>query len=359
MDSAANDVREKVSRVSSLLPKESNQPRVSKSDTDARAVMWIGFSSDQLSAIELNDYLDRNIIDRLSILPGVASITIGGERKYAIRVWLDPDKMSSRNITVTDILRAINSENIEKPAGRLDSNTRELELQMTSKLSDINEFENIVLKIVNGSKIRLSDVARLTIGAETDRGFLRANGKNAIGLGIVRQTKSNVLKVTDAVKSEIEKIRPSLPSNIEMKIGYDQSIFVRESINQVRFALFISMLMVIGVIYYFLRSPSATVIPAITIPISVTATFYIIYLLGYSLNVLTFLALVLAIGLIVDDSIVVLENIKRRIDNGESVYDGSILGAKQITFVVIATTIVLISVFLPLSFMEGKLEDYS
>ena len=354
MDSAANDVREKVSRVSSLLPKESNQPRVSKSDTDARAVMWIGFSSDQLSAIELNDYLDRNIIDRLSILPGVASITIGGERKYAIRVWLDPDKMSSRNITVTDILRAINSENIEKPAGRLDSNTRELELQMTSKLSDVSEFENIVLKIVNGSKIRLSDVARLTIGAETDRGFLRANGKNAIGLGIVRQTKSNVLKVTDAVKSEIEKIRPSLPSNIEMKIGYDQSIFVRESINQVRFALFISMLMVIGVIYYFLRSPSATVIPAITIPISVTATFYIIYLLGYSLNVLTFLALVLAIGLIVDDSIVVLENIKRRIDNGESVYDGSILGAKQITFVVIATTIVLISVFLPLSFMEGK-----
>ena len=354
MDSAANDVREKVSRVSSLLPKESNQPRVSKSDTDARAVMWIGFSSDQLSAIELNDYLDRNIIDRLSILPGVASITIGGERKYAIRVWLDPDKMSSRNITVTDILRAINSENIEKPAGRLDSNTRELELQMTSKLTDIIEFENIVLKIVNGSKIRLSDVARLTIGAETDRGFLRANGKNAIGLGIVRQTKSNVLKVTDAVKSEIEKIRPSLPSNIEMKIGYDQSIFVRESINQVRFALFISMLMVIGVIYYFLRSPSATVIPAITIPISVTATFYIIYLLGYSLNVLTFLALVLAIGLIVDDSIVVLENIKRRIDNGEKVYDGSILGAKQITFVVIATTIVLISVFLPLSFMEGK-----
>ena len=354
MDSAANDVREKVSRVSSLLPKESNQPRVSKSDTDARAVMWIGFSSDQLSAIELNDYLDRNIIDRLSILPGVASITIGGERKYAIRVWLDPDKMSSRNITVTDILRAINSENIEKPAGRLDSNTRELELQMTSKLSDVSDFENIVLKIVNGSKIRLSDVARLTIGAETDRGFLRANGKNAIGLGIVRQTKSNVLKVTDAVKSEIEKIRPSLPSNIEMKIGYDQSIFVRESINQVRFALFISMLMVIGVIYYFLRSPSATVIPAITIPISVTATFYIIYLLGYSLNVLTFLALVLAIGLIVDDSIVVLENIKRRIDNGEKVYDGSILGAKQITFVVIATTIVLISVFLPLSFMEGK-----
>ena len=354
MDSAANDVREKVSRVSSLLPKESNLPRVSKSDTDARAVMWIGFSSEQLSAIELNDYLDRNIIDRFSILPGVASITIGGERKYAIRVWLDPDQMSSRAITVSEILRAIKSENIEKPAGRLDSTSRELELQMTSKLNNIKDFENIVLKSNNESKVRLSDVARVVIGAETDRGFLRANGKNAIGLGIVRQTKSNVLKVTDAVKEEISKIRPSLPDNIEMKVGYDQSIFVKESINQVRIALFISMLMVIGVIYYFLRSSSATIIPAITIPISVIATFYVIYLLGYSLNVLTFLALVLAIGLIVDDSIVVLENIKRRIDNGESVYEGSILGAKQITFVVIATTIVLVSVFLPLSFMEGK-----
>ena len=354
MDSAANDVREKVGRALSKLPRNADQPRVSKSDTDARAVMWIGFSSNQLTSIELNDYLDRNIINRLSILPGVASITIGGERKYAIRVWLNPDEMSARNITVNDVIASINRENVEKPAGRLDSTNRELDLQMTSKLSSISEFKNLLIKNINGKKITLNDISRIEIGAETERGFLRANGEDAIGLGIVRQTKSNVLKVADAVKRELDLIRPSLPENITMDIGYDQSIFVKESIFQVRLALFISMLMVVAVIFYFLRSPSATLIPAITIPISVIATFYIIYVLGFSLNVLTFLALVLAIGLIVDDSIVVLENIKRRIDSGESVYDASILGTKQITFVVIATTIVLVSVFLPLSFMEGK-----
>ena len=197
-------------------------------------------------------------------------------------------------------------------------------------------------------------MAEIIIGAESDRGFLRANNENAIGLGVVRQTKSNVLKVASAIKKELDLIRPTLPSNIDMFIGYDQSVFVDESISEVRFALFISMLMVIGVIYYFLASPAATFIPTITIPVSLISTFYVIYVLGYSLNVLTFLALVLAIGLIVDDSIVVLENIKRRIENGEKAFEASIEGAKQITFVVIATTLVLVAVFLPLSFMGGK-----
>ena len=354
MESAANDVREKVSRATPRLPKDSEQPRVAKSDTDARAILWIGFTSEQLDSIALNDYLDRNVIDRLSILPGVASITVGGERKYAIRIWLDPDKMSSRKITVDDILNAINKENIEKPAGRLDSIDREIGIQVKSKLSDISMFNDIVIKTHENRKIRLGDVAEIIIGAESDRGFLRANNENAIGLGVVRQTKSNVLKVASAIKKELDLIRPTLPSNINMFVGYDQSVFVNESISEVRFALLISMLMVIGVIYYFLASPAATFIPAITIPVSLISTFYVIYALGYSLNVLTFLALVLAIGLIVDDSIVVLENIKRRIENGEKAFEASIEGAKQITFVVIATTLVLVAVFLPLSFMGGK-----
>ena len=354
MESAANDVREKVSRATPRLPKDSEQPRVAKSDTDARAILWIGFTSEQLDSIALNDYLDRNVIDRLSILPGVASITVGGERKYAIRIWLDPDRMSSRKVTVDDVLNAINKENIEKPAGRLDSVDREIGIQVKSKLSDINMFNNIVIKTYDGRKIRLEDVAEIIIGAESDRGFLRANNENAIGLGVVRQTKSNVLKVASAIKKELDLIRPTLPSNIDMFVGYDQSVFVDESISEVRFALLISMLMVIGVIYYFLASPAATFIPTITIPVSLISTFYVIYALGYSLNVLTFLALVLAIGLIVDDSIVVLENIKRRIENGEKAFEASIEGAKQITFVVIATTLVLVAVFLPLSFMGGK-----
>jgi multidrug efflux pump len=354
LDTAANDVRDKVSRVAALLPEEADNPRIAKSDSDARAIMWIGFSSDTLTDIQLNDYLDRNVVDRLSIQPGVASITIGGERKYSVRVWMNPEEISSRGLTVVEVINAIKRENIERGAGRFESIQREIGIKLDTKLRTLNEYNNVVIKHFGDSKILLSDVAEIEIGPESDRGFLRANGKSAIGLGIVRQTKSNVLDVTDNIKNELELIKPSLPENINMTIGYDQSKFVRESISEIRFALTVSMILVILIIYYFLSSKTATIIPAITIPISIIGTFFVIHIFGYSLNVLTFLALVLAIGLIVDDSIVVMENIKRKIESGEDNYSASINGAKQITFVVIATTLVLVSVFLPLSFMGGK-----
>ena len=354
IDSAANDVRDKVSRVAALLPDQADSPRIAKSDSDARAMMWIGFSSDILTSIQLNDYLERNVVDRLSIQPGVASITIGGERKYSVRVWMDPELISSRQLTVIDVIKAIKEENIERGAGRFESEEREIGLKLDSKLKTLEEYNKVVIKHYGDSKIYLSDVARVEIGPESDRGFLRANKKSAIGLGIVRQTKSNVLDVANSIKSELALIKPSLPESIDMSIGYDQSKFVNESISEIRFALSVSMILVILIIYYFLSSKTATIIPAVTIPISLIGTFFIIYIFGYSLNVLTFLALVLAIGLIVDDSIVVMENIKRRIENGEDNYTASINGAKQITFVVIATTLVLVSVFLPLSFMGGK-----
>ena len=267
---------------------------------------------------------------------------------------MDPEQISSRDLTIIDVIQAIKSENIERGAGRFESVDRELGLKLDSKLATLNEYNKIVIKHYGDSKIYLSDVAKIEIGPESDRGFLRANNKSAIGLGIVRQTKSNVLDVANNIKAELELIRPSLPESIDMTIGYDQSLFVNESISEIRFALTVSMILVILIIYYFLSSRTATIIPAITIPISIIGTFFVIYIFGYSLNVLTFLALVLAIGLIVDDSIVVMENIKRRIENGEDNYTASIEGAKQITFVVIATTIVLVSVFLPLSFMGGK-----
>ena len=354
LDTAANDVRDKVSRIAALLPDEADNPRIAKSDSDARAIMWIGFSSDILTSIQLNDYLDRNIVDRLSIQPGVASITIGGERKYSIRIWMDPEQIASRQLTIVDVIRAIKNENIERGAGRFESSEREVGLKLDSKLKTLDEYSKIVIKHFGDSKILLSDVAKIEIGPESERGFLRANKKSAIGLGIVRQTKSNVLDVANNIKDELELIRPSLPESIDMSIGYDQSKFVNESINEIRFALTVSMILVILIIYYFLSSKAATIIPAVTIPISIIGTFFIIHIFGYSLNVLTFLALVLAIGLIVDDSIVVMENIKRRIENGEDNYTAAINGAKQITFVVIATTLVLVSVFLPLSFMGGK-----
>ncbi len=354
LDTAANDVRDKVSRIAALLPDEADNPRIAKSDSDARAIMWIGFSSDILTSIQLNDYLDRNIVDRLSIQPGVASITIGGERKYSIRIWMDPEQIASRQLTIVDVIRSIKNENIERGAGRFESSEREVGLKLDSKLKTLEEYNKIVIRHYGDSKILLSDVAKIEIGPESERGFLRANKKSAIGLGIVRQTKSNVLDVANNIKKELELIRPSLPESIDMSIGYDQSKFVNESISEIRFALTISMILVILIIYYFLSSKAATIIPAITIPISIIGTFFIIHIFGYSLNVLTFLALVLAIGLIVDDSIVVMENIKRRIENGEDNYAAAINGAKQITFVVIATTLVLVSVFLPLSFMGGK-----
>ena len=354
LDTAANDVRDKVSRIAALLPDEADNPRIAKSDSDARAIMWIGFSSDILTSIQLNDYLDRNIVDRLSIQPGVASITIGGERKYSIRIWMDPEQIASRQLTIVDVIRAIKNENIERGAGRFESSEREVGLKLDSKLKTLDEYSKIVIRHFGDSKILLSDVAKIEIGPESERGFLRANKKSAIGLGIVRQTKSNVLDVANNIKDELELIRPSLPESIDMSIGYDQSKFVNESINEIRFALTVSMILVILIIYYFLSSKAATIIPAVTIPISIIGTFFIIHIFGYSLNVLTFLALVLAIGLIVDDSIVVMENIKRRIENGEDNYTAAINGAKQITFVVIATTLVLVSVFLPLSFMGGK-----
>ena len=354
LDTAANDVRDKVSRIAALLPNEADNPRIAKSDSDARAIMWIGFSSDILTSIQLNDYLDRNIVDRLSIQPGVASITIGGERKYSIRIWMDPEQIASRQLTIVDVIRAIKNENIERGAGRFESSEREVGLKLDSKLKTLEEYNKIVIRHFGDSKIILSDVAKIEIGPESERGFLRANKKSAIGLGIVRQTKSNVLDVANNIKEELDLIRPSLPESIDMSIGYDQSKFVNESIYEIRFALTVSMILVILIIYYFLSSKAATIIPAITIPISIIGTFFIIHIFGYSLNVLTFLALVLAIGLIVDDSIVVMENIKRRIENGEDNYTAAINGAKQITFVVIATTLVLVSVFLPLSFMGGK-----
>ena len=354
LDTAANDVRDKVSRIAALLPEEANNPRIAKSDSDARAIMWIGFSSDILTDIQLNDYLDRNVVDRLSIQPGVASITIGGERKYSIRIWMDPEEIASRQLTIVDVIRSIKNENIERGAGRFESSEREVGLKLDSKLKTLKEYNQIVIKHYGDSKILLSDVAKIEIGPETERGFLRANKKSAIGLGIVRQTKSNVLDVANNIKKELKLIRPSLPESIDMSIGYDQSKFVNESISEIRFALTISMILVILIIYYFLSSKAATIIPAITIPISIIGTFFVIHIFGYSLNVLTFLALVLAIGLIVDDSIVVMENIKRRIENGEDNHTAAINGAKQITFVVIATTLVLVSVFLPLSFMGGK-----
>lgn len=354
VDSAANDVRDKVSRVLARLPDEADPPTIAKTEADARPIVYIALFSDRLSLLELTDYADRYLVDQMSIVDGVASVNIYGARRYAMRVHLDRMAMAARNVTVQDIEEAIRRQNVELPSGRVESSMREFTVRAESGLRTAQQFANIVLREQDGYLLRLSEVAKVELGAEDDRTEQRVNGVTAVGLGIIRQSKANAMEISRGVNAAIERLQPSLPAGVTMEVGYDQSKFISQSIYEVFHALMVALGLVIGVIFLFLRSWRATLIPAVAIPVSVIGSFIVIGALGYSVNVLTLLALVLAIGLVVDDAIVVLENIHRRIELGEPPLLASLRGARQIGFAVIATTIVLIAVFVPISLMEGN-----
>jgi multidrug efflux pump len=354
VDAAANDVRDKVSRVLARLPDEADPPTIAKTEADARPIIYIALFSDRLSLLELTDYADRYLVDQMSIVDGVASVNIYGARRYAMRVHLDRMAMAARNVTVQDIEEAIRRQNVELPSGRVESSMREFTVRAESGLRTAQQFGNIVLREQDGYLLRLNEVAKVELGAEDDRTEQRVNGVTAVGLGIIRQSKANAMEISRGVNAAIERLQPSLPAGVTMEVGYDQSKFISQSIYEVFHALMVALGLVIGVIFLFLRSWRATLIPAVAIPVSVIGSFIVIGALGYSVNVLTLLALVLAIGLVVDDAIVVLENIHRRIELGEPPLLASLRGARQIGFAVIATTIVLIAVFVPISLMEGN-----
>ncbi|MFN4278381.1 MAG: efflux RND transporter permease subunit [Ferrovibrio sp.] len=354
VDAAANDVRDKVSRVLARLPDEADPPTIAKTEADARPIIYIALFSDRLSLLELTDYADRYLVDQMSIVDGVASVNIYGARRYAMRVHLDRMAMAARNVTVQDIEEAIRRQNVELPSGRVESSMREFTVRAESGLRTAQQFGNIVLREQDGYLLRLKEVAKVELGAEDDRTEQRVNGVTAVGLGIIRQSKANAMEISRGVNAAIERLQPSLPAGVTMEVGYDQSKFISQSIYEVFHALMVALGLVIGVIFLFLRSWRATLIPAVAIPVSVIGSFIVIGALGYSVNVLTLLALVLAIGLVVDDAIVVLENIHRRIELGEPPLLASLRGARQIGFAVIATTIVLIAVFVPISLMEGN-----
>lgn len=354
VDAAANDVRDKVSRVLARLPDEADPPTIAKTEADARPIIYIALFSDRLSLLELTDYADRYLVDQMSIVDGVASVNIYGARRYAMRVHLDRMAMAARNVTVQDIEEAIRRQNVELPSGRVESSMREFTVRAESGLRTAQQFGNIVLREQDGYLLRLKEVAKVELGAEDDRTEQRVNGVTAVGLGIIRQSKANAMEISRGVNAAIERLQSSLPAGVTMEVGYDQSKFISQSIYEVFHALMVALGLVIGVIFLFLRSWRATLIPAVAIPVSVIGSFIVIGALGYSVNVLTLLALVLAIGLVVDDAIVVLENIHRRIELGEPPLLASLRGARQIGFAVIATTIVLIAVFVPISLMEGN-----
>jgi len=355
VDIAANDVRDAVSRIADQLPEEAEAPVVQKADSDARPMMWVTLRSDIWDSAELSDFAERVLADRLSVLDGVANVRIGGERRYAIRVWLDRERLAARDITVAEVERSLRANNVELPAGSVDSSTRNFTVRAEGRLTNVEQFRDLVIRRDGNDLLRLGEVANVQMGVESDVSRLRANGKTAIGMGIIRQSKANTVAVSDAVRAELEKIRETLPPEVTIAESYDESIFIRASIKEVVTTLAIAVSLVILVIFLFLRSWRATLIPAVTIPVAVIGAFIGLGFLGFSINVLTLLAVILAIGLVVDDAIVMLENIQRRIDEGEPPLLASYRGAKQVAFAVIATTLTLVAVFVPISFMGGNI----
>ncbi|WP_421134702.1 efflux RND transporter permease subunit [Alteromonas sp. A079] len=356
IDAAANDVRERVSRALNNLPDQADPPEVSKANSDESAVVWYNLRSTNLNTMELTDYAERFLVDRLSIVDGVARVQIGGGRRYAMKVFLDRNAMAARGITVADVESVIRAENVELPAGEVESTDRNFEVRVARTFLTPDDFAALTVAVDdNGYLVRLGELATVELAAEDDETEFRGDGVNMIGLGIIKQSKANTLDVARAAKLQVAKIEESLPDNIFIVPSYDSSVFIEASINEVYETLAIAMLMVVIVIYVFLGNIRATLIPAVTVPVSLIGAFIVMYTLGFSINLLTLLAMVLAIGLVVDDAIVVLENVYRRIEMGEPPILAAYRGAREVGFAVIATTLVLISVFVPLVFLEGNI----
>ncbi len=357
IDGAANDVRDRVSTILASLPDEADPPEIQKVDSNEDVIMWLNLQSEHMTVPELTDYARRFLVDRFSVQRGVARVRIGGEQIYAMRVWLDRQALAARNLTANDIEEALRSENIELPAGSLDSGNRQFTVKVQRAFSTADEFGRLVVaRGSDGYLVRLGDVARVERGTEEDRLFFRGNGIPMVGIGIIKQSTANTLEVARLVNAEAERINATLPDGMEIRRSFDSSVFIEGAINEVYKTLFIAIALVIGVIYLFLGSARAMLVPAVTVPISLIATFTVLYMLGFSINILTLLALVLAIGLVVDDAIVVLENIYRRMEQyGETRLVAAYRGTRQVGFAVIATTIVLVAVFVPISFLQGDL----
>jgi len=356
LDAAANDVRERVSRVSARLPEEADAPQVTKVDDAAEPIMYINFSSVGRNALELTEYVDRYVVDRLAAVPGVASIRASGGRRYAMRVWLDREALAARQLTVTDIETALRRENVELPAGRVESTEREFTLRTRTSLDTEEDFRMLVVgRSPDGYLVRLGDVADVRLAAEDERSLGRANELPGVSVGVIPTSKANVLEVSDAAKKQLEAIKETLPEDISADLNIDFSVFISESMKKVVTVMLETLLIVLVVIFAFLGTLRATLIPTVTIPVSILAAALVMTALGYSINTLTLLGAVLAIGLVVDDAIVVLENIARRIEAGEPPLLGAVRGSQEISFAVIATTLVLMAVFVPVSYMSGTL----
>jgi len=356
IDSAANDIRDRVARVVDQLPIEADPPEIAKVDMMRQAVMYLNLTSDRHSGLELTDYADRYLIDRFSTVPGVARVQISGARRYAMRIWLSRESLAARALTVADVESVLRAENVELPAGRLESESREFTLRTATGFATEEDFRKLVVgRGPEGQRVTLGEVAEVRIGADNERSIARANGIDAVSLAVEQLSKANNVAVSREVQKEMEAVSPELPEGMVLQINYDRAEFIEASMREVYRALFIAIALVLVVIYLFLGSFVVTLIPAVVVPVSVVATFTVMAALGYTINILTLLGLVLAIGLVVDDAIVVLENIYRRIEDGQKPLLAALEGSHEIGFAVVATTLVLVAVFVPLSFIGGDI----
>jgi multidrug efflux pump len=354
VDAAANDVRDRVARVRGLLPDEVDEPIVSKIEADAQAIMWLAFYSDRHDALFITDYVDRYVADSLKALPGVASVIIGGARKYAMRVWLDRDRLAAFGLTPVDVENALRRQNVEVPSGRIESRQREFTVLSETDLRTPEQFNNLIITEARGYPVRLRDVGRAELGAQDERNVVRVNGNPAVGLGVVKQSTANTLEVARAVKAQLPRIQSALPSGVTAFVAFDSSLFIEASIKAVYRAIFDAMVLVTLVIFLFLRSFRSTLIPFVTIPVSLIGACFFLWIFGFTINILTLLGIVLAIGLVVDDAIVVLENIHRHIEEGMSPLTAALRGSREIAFAVVAMTVTLAAVFVPLVFSTGN-----
>ena len=353
-DVAASDVRDRVSRVRGRLPNEIEEPVIAKVEADAQAIVYIAFTSDRHTPIEISDYADRYVRDRLQNLPGVAEVRIFGERRYAMRIWLDRARLAAYRLTTDDVEFALRQQNVEVPSGRIESLDREFTVLSRTGLVTPEQFERIVIKDADGFPVRMRDVARVEIGPQDERRVTRFNGDNAVMLGIVKQATANPLDVSNAMREVMPELTRDLPQGMNAKISYDKSIFIDRSIHAVYTTIAEAVGLVVIVIFFFLRTIRATIIPLVTIPVSLVGAFAVMSLLGFSINTLTLLAMVLAIGLVVDDAIVVLENIHRHIEDGMKPIKAAIVGIGEISSAVIAMTLTLAAVYAPVAFAPGR-----
>jgi len=352
-DVAAQDVRDRIARARSLMPEDIEEPIVAKQDANAQEVMWIALFSDRRSTLELTEVAERQFKDRLQTLRGVGGVNLGGEKRQAIRVRLDAAQMAAHEITAGDLVRVFRDNSIELPSGRLENLQREISVRTLGKLDRPEQFEDLVIAYRNGGMVRLREIARVELGVEDERTVARYNQRPAVGLGIVKQSEANALDVAEQVKAEVARIIPTLPKDIQVETAYDSSVFVRRAITEVQETIVIAFVLVLLIMLAFLRNLRSTMIPMIAVPVSLVGTFLVLNVFGYSINILTLLAMVLSVGVVVDDAIVVLENIFRHIEDGMEPMEAALRGVKEITTAVVAITITLVAVFLPIAFQSG------